>query len=51
MAKREKRNEWIDQQGIKDALSKFFVANDSDMNTFGSTVNQTFDVSHRDWHR
>lgn len=44
MAKREKRNEWIDQQGIKDALSRFFVANDSDMNTFGSTVNQTFEA-------
>lgn len=44
MAKREKRNEWIDQKEMKETLLKFFAANNDDMNTFGRTVNQTFEA-------
>ena len=43
MAKREKRNEWIDQKVMKENLLSFFATNDNDMNTFGRTVNQTFE--------
>ena len=44
MAKREKRNEWIDQKVMKENLLSFFATNNDDMNTFGRTVNQTFEA-------
>ncbi len=37
-------NEWIDQEKIREQLAQFFKYNYSELDTFGRTVNQTFEA-------
>ena len=39
-----KSKKWIDQQGIKNDLKKFFEQKSHDISNFGNKVNQTFEA-------
>lgn len=44
MPANESKNAWIDQTEIKKALSEFFEGHRDDIDSFGRTVNQTFEA-------